>query len=319
MAHQQQQQQQQLVDGWPPHETLSHLPPLVSLVRDFAANNATSPMVVVTSGGTTVPLERNCVRYIDNFSTGTRGAASAEEFLSLGYAVIFVHRKTSIPAFARGLSISRVLASLSLSPTNDVQLDASTSQTDKDALLDALRRRESHESLAHKLLAVPFTTLFEYLVLLQSIADVVKPLGNRAMFYLAAAVSDYYVPWDDMPEHKIQSGGGQGPGLTLSLKPVPKMLGVLTKEWAPDAFIVSFKLETDETILIKKAAKSIRSYGVHMVVANQLDTRDKKVTLVEPHGGAVEGLRCTPIEVESGRVDAKLCASVAEKHVKFQS
>ena len=28
------------------------------------------PIVVVTSGGTTVPLERNCVRFIDNFSEG---------------------------------------------------------------------------------------------------------------------------------------------------------------------------------------------------------------------------------------------------------
>ena len=30
------------------------------------------------SGGTTVPLETNTVRFIDNFSSGSRGAASAE-------------------------------------------------------------------------------------------------------------------------------------------------------------------------------------------------------------------------------------------------
>jgi phosphopantothenate---cysteine ligase (ATP) len=35
-------------------------------------------VVVVTSGGTTVPLEVNTVRFIDNFSTGQRGAASVE-------------------------------------------------------------------------------------------------------------------------------------------------------------------------------------------------------------------------------------------------
>lgn len=39
------------------------------------------PLAVVTSGGTTVPLERNCVRFIDNFSKGTRGALSAEQLL----------------------------------------------------------------------------------------------------------------------------------------------------------------------------------------------------------------------------------------------
>lgn len=32
----------------------------------------------MTSGGTTVPLERRCVRHIDNFSSGHRGAASTE-------------------------------------------------------------------------------------------------------------------------------------------------------------------------------------------------------------------------------------------------
>lgn len=46
-------------------------------------------VALVTSGGTTVPLERNTVRYIDNFSGGNRGASSAEYFLAEGYAVIF--------------------------------------------------------------------------------------------------------------------------------------------------------------------------------------------------------------------------------------
>lgn len=43
----------------------------------------TRPIACVTSGGTTVPLERNCVRFIDNFSAGTRGAMSTEEFLKV--------------------------------------------------------------------------------------------------------------------------------------------------------------------------------------------------------------------------------------------
>lgn len=29
-----------------------------------------------------------------------------------------------------------------------------------------------------------------------------------AMFYLAAAVSDFYIPASEMPEHKIQSSNG---------------------------------------------------------------------------------------------------------------
>ncbi|CAI7870483.1 unnamed protein product, partial [Closterium sp. NIES-54] len=53
-----------------------------------------APLVTcVTSGGTTVPLERRCVRFIDNFSAGNRGAASCEHFLAHGYSVIFLHRR----------------------------------------------------------------------------------------------------------------------------------------------------------------------------------------------------------------------------------
>lgn len=36
------------------------------------------PVVCVTAGGTAVPLEANTVRSVDNFSTGRRGAVSAE-------------------------------------------------------------------------------------------------------------------------------------------------------------------------------------------------------------------------------------------------
>ena len=49
-------------------------------------------MLFLKSGGTTVPLEQNTVRFIDNFSAGTRGSASAEYFLEAGYDVIFIHR-----------------------------------------------------------------------------------------------------------------------------------------------------------------------------------------------------------------------------------
>jgi phosphopantothenate-cysteine ligase len=38
----------------------------------------TENLVFLTSGGTKVPLEQNCVRFIDNFSTGTRGSRICE-------------------------------------------------------------------------------------------------------------------------------------------------------------------------------------------------------------------------------------------------
>jgi hypothetical protein len=96
---------------------------------------------------------------------------------------------------------------------------------------------------------------------------------GRVMFYLAAAVSDFYVPWPELPEHKIQSGGG---GLNLQLQQVPKCLGLLRNNWAPGAFYVSFKLETDEQLLLEKSKASINNYGVHCVVANELHTRTER-------------------------------------------
>jgi len=50
-----------------------------SLFRNARAEGGGRRRIVcVTSGGTTVPLEQRCVRYIDNFSSGHRGAASTE-------------------------------------------------------------------------------------------------------------------------------------------------------------------------------------------------------------------------------------------------
>jgi len=52
------------------------------------------------------------VRFIDNFSTGSRGAASAEEFLrgsgaSVTYAVIFLHRRGAPLPYLRKLDLFR--------------------------------------------------------------------------------------------------------------------------------------------------------------------------------------------------------------------
>ena len=82
-----------------------------AFVHDALAKSkskSTKPKIVcVTSGGTTVPLERNTVRFIDNFSTGTRGAASAERFAAAGYHVLFLTRRGSVQPFVRHLQIDK--------------------------------------------------------------------------------------------------------------------------------------------------------------------------------------------------------------------
>ncbi|GFH12767.1 phosphopantothenate--cysteine ligase 2-like isoform X1 [Haematococcus lacustris] len=98
---------------------------------------------------------------------------------------------------------------------------------------------------------------------LRSVALALAPCGAQVLFYLAAAVSDFYLPWAELAEHKIQSSEG---GLDLQLRKlahcqgqagagwlqVPKMLGLLTRQWCPAAMVVSFKLETDTHILVAK-------------------------------------------------------------------
>lgn len=59
------------------------------------------------------------------------------------------------------------------------------------------------------------------------------------------------------PTHKMQSASGP-PVIQLQL--VPKMLAPLVNLWVPEAFVVSFKLETDENILISKARDALEKY-----------------------------------------------------------
>ena len=57
----------------------------------------------ITSGGTLVPLEKNMVRFIDNFSKGERGSTSAESFLAQGYIVVFLYRSGSTFPFSSAI------------------------------------------------------------------------------------------------------------------------------------------------------------------------------------------------------------------------
>ena len=56
-----------------------------------------------------MPLEKNMVRYLDNFSGGRRGAAAAEAFIALGCAVIFTYRTFTLEPYSRLLSTGNAL------------------------------------------------------------------------------------------------------------------------------------------------------------------------------------------------------------------
>jgi len=251
----------------------------------FVSSNTHRRIVCVTSGGTLVPLEVNVVRFIDNFSTGERGASSAECFLRAGYAVIFLHRKGSIIPFTRACrrAISTGYDASFLSKvrlSSDGSISVSYNVTEAPAVRQDLIDYSTFNS---SLLMVEFETVSEYLDLLQSVSFALSAAKCMAMFYLAAAVSDFYIPRDKMEVHKIQSSSGS---LTLHLEGVPKVLKQLTTTWAPGSFVVSFKLETDLSLVISKAKQAIDKYGVNLVIANQLQTRKDVVYLVSESSAA---------------------------------
>ena len=132
-----------------------------------------------------------------------------------------------------------------------------------------------------RLLTIPFRSVEQYLAKLQLCAESLRHCDSLAIVYLAAAVSDFYVPSSEKSEHKIQSGSAQD-GLVIKLSLVPKVIGVLRDSWAPLAFCVSFKLETDQAIIRKKAEASVEKYNVNMVIGNILETRHEKVWALYP-------------------------------------
>ena len=160
---------------------------------------------------------------------------------------------------------------------------------------------------------IPFTTLSDYLWLLRACCETLAPLGEHAMLYLAAAVSDFYIPASSMSEHKLQSSEG-APEVKLSL--VPKMLTPLVRHWVPRAFVISFKLETDPNLLRAKARKALETYGHKLVIANLLQTRKIEVIVVTKDTD--EKLELTQREINEGmEIEEKIVATVAMRHEEF--
>ncbi|EFX01987.1 phosphopantothenate-cysteine ligase [Grosmannia clavigera kw1407] len=325
----------------PPPKCLDEHMTLVNKFLDRHAK-ANRRVVLVTSGGTTVPLERQTVRFIDNFSAGTRGATSAEYFLDdeADYAVIFLHRQFSLQPYSRHYSHA-----------TDGFLDFLTEDEhgirardqDATALLCVLRR---YRAARDRLLALPFVTITDYLFELRAISRAMHRVGSNGLLYLAAAVSDFFLPPERMSEHKIQSTDIQldseksavrnedeeeafdnfdsspniprSKRLVIDLDPVPKFLKNLVDNWSPQCMVISFKLETDPQLLIVKAKGALDRYQHNLVIGNLLSTRKHEVVFVTPD--AVDWLRLNEkdlaanIEIE-GRIVPQV-VSLHDKHIQ---
>ena len=108
-------------------------------------------IILITSGGTSVKLEKNTVRSIENFSTGKRGALCAEEFLKQNYKVIFLHRDTSLLPFYNHFKVEDFFNNYK---NNEFNLEFK-SEFDK--------RKIEFDSYKDKLFLISFNDVVDYL------------------------------------------------------------------------------------------------------------------------------------------------------------
>lgn len=98
------------------------------------------------------------------------------------------------------------------------------------------KRLEAKQKYKYQILEIEYHTIFSYLYGLHRFSEVMqkfvdsqdkeKASPTKGVIYLAAAVSDFYVPLSEMSEHKIQSRETtqEHGGLTLHLASTPKYL-----------------------------------------------------------------------------------------------
>lgn len=154
-------------------------------------------VALITSGGTLVPLEQQTVRHLDNFSTGTRGSTSAEQFLLRGYAVIFLYRDSSFFPYTRLLLSNKETLFDWLNCDSDGHISLNPPSNLKDTVVTSLTKYNEVKS-SNRLLSISFVSVFDYLHYLRLLSQLMKTLNKHAFIYLAAAVSDFYIHPKDM-------------------------------------------------------------------------------------------------------------------------
>ena len=100
------------------------------------------------------------------------------------------------------------------------------------------------------------------------------------------------------------------------MKMVPKILSPLVKDWAPQAFVISFKLETDPSILLDKARRALDTYRHQAVVANVLDTRRGYVVVVTPDTQAELSLSDEDVN-KGAEIEDKIVSNLTAAHSQF--
>ncbi|XP_053990778.1 uncharacterized protein LOC128882938 isoform X2 [Hylaeus volcanicus] len=229
------------------------------------------PIVVITSGGTAVPIEKNCVRFIDNISTGHRGAVSAEAFLNQfeNCFVIFLSRQGSEQPYFRKLHNALDCRGFEgIFSEDQISIQPEILETFKD-----------YQKVKDRISYIPFFSYDDYASILLTVCEEIKSFGAYVIFYLCAAVSDFYIPNHSMSLHKIQSDQERNIEWPRLCK-CPKLICDVRRICA-EAFIVGFKLETDKTLLPTKCKGLLHRSNSNMVIGNLLCTKDRELTIFE--------------------------------------
>lgn len=283
------------------------------LLSLFASNfsDKLPGIVFVTSGGTTVPLEINAVRFITNFSSGTRGARLAECYLQHGWTCILLRHHTAVIPFRHIFSMcstedlmSLIVGSSNASDSIAVESCANPSTFSNSHVGNTIpvsspavrEMAQLYFQRRHLLHEVEFDTIIDYLYLLRELSILLTQRLPSAhlihriplVFYSSAAASDYFVPLEKRSAHKISGGEG----LTIHLPAVPKVLGLLRSRWlnrlhsplSLQTFFITFKLETSLPAMHEKAIKNLFTYDCDAVVANMLQSYSREVWIYEKTG-----------------------------------
>ncbi|EUD65194.1 hypothetical protein C922_04323 [Plasmodium inui San Antonio 1] len=241
-----------------------------------------SQIILITSGGTKVPLERVPIRHVENFSTGKRGAHMCEYFLKKNKRVIFLHRKGTFMPFECHLKCATRMDSVRVV---DGHVTLSLSEQDNKAVINDAK---SYEQFRQNLLCISFESIFDYGFYLTAICDLLnqdwrgrQEVGLTTMdvntngvslvphlVILCAAVSDFYIPFAELSNHKIDSETNAT--LSFRMQLVPKLYK-LTRKYFPLLNLCTFKLEDNEQTLLSKSNERICFADI--LVANLLDQR----------------------------------------------
>ncbi|OAF69445.1 hypothetical protein A3Q56_02765 [Intoshia linei] len=270
-------------------------------VKNFLKTNKNQhKLAFVTSGGTCAPIEKNSVRNLENFSTGHRGATSVEYFLENDYKVLMLKRDNcSMPFnnFIEGKCIDELF-----------YLENGVKVLNSDKIENLLKKIERYKSNLH---IVNFKIIEDYLYLLIKICKLTGSIyGKNAIFYLCAAVSDFYIPYNERSQHKLSFSEDSQKEIIFKFKNVPKVITeIINDENCKFSYIVTFKLETNINQLEQNMKLALQKYNHNVVIGNLIYTRYQQVYLLE-NGGTIEIIKSNP-------VDEKLIQKIIQLHNQF--